>query len=256
MIRYSEQLQQIIKLQTYLRGLSARKKYNRSMSKIVQLQSCWRKWYQQVIYRQTCNDIRQLQNIFRTWFARRSVAAQKLQSMGRMFLAKKNYVSCQKAAQLLRRWFKRLRAKHELKVLFAAIVLQRNMKRLIIRWRTRYYIHYYIKLQHVIKVQALFRGIQARRKLTEDHFAMVISKAQHIYHMSSSLIPDIKAKGSLFHSRSTRKSLCERKIVSKAFKKQLYAKAHKVRLSYELMREGAKKDSTVQAGNSDSSKVP
>ena len=98
--------------------------------------------------------------------------------------------------------------------------------------------------------------LQARRKLTEDHFVMVISKAQHIYHMSSSLIPGIKAKGSLFHSTSIRKSKFERKIVSKAFKKQLYEKAHKVRLSYELMREGAKKDSIVQAGNSDPSKVP
>ena len=153
----------------------------------------------------------------------------------------KNYIGCKKAIRTLQSWFKLLRAKRELKVLFAVIVLQRSMRRFIIRWRTRYYIRYYIKLQDVIKVQAHFRGIKTRRKLTEDHFAMVISKAQHMYHMGSSLIPDIKAKGSLFHSTSIRKSKFERKIVSKALKKQLYEKARKVRLSYELMREGAKR---------------
>ena len=121
--------------------------------------------------------------------------------MGRMVLAKKNYIGCKRAIRLLQRWFKLLRAKRELKVLFAAIVLQRTMRRFIIRWRTRYYIRYYIKLQNVIKVQAHFRGIKARRKLTEDHFAMVISKAQHMYHMGSSLLPGIKRKAHYFIQR-------------------------------------------------------
>ena len=77
--------------------------------------------------------------------------------------------------------------------------MQRTFKRIIIRWRTRYYINFYIHLADVIKVQSIFRGKKTRTKLTENHFAIVLGKAQHLYAMTSELIPEITTVGKQFH---------------------------------------------------------
>jgi hypothetical protein len=240
---YLEKIKHIVTIQKNIRRYDVYLDYQIKRALIIHFQSYAMMHRYRRLYRKKRTLIIKIQYLSRKWKKRRHKAAVKIQSVKRMVSGKATTRNRKKALIALQRWFKYIRSRCRLNFLFACVVLQRTFKRMALKWRIRKYIRFHIYHEHVIKAQAIFRGRSKRKKLTEEHFATVISKAQHMYTMQSALIPEIQILGKHFNRSLSQKFKAAAKIkkLPKTFSKNIVIQAKQIQDSYDQMREGAKR---------------